>query len=72
MEMKLKANLRLNKLSRVGVGGWLEQLGIKLISTQVVVEVEVRVELGNTCREMEKIFSREREKQDRSHTQNSC
>ena len=43
--MKLKANLRLNKLSRVG--GWLEQLGIKLISTQVVVEVEVGVELGN-------------------------
>ena len=52
--MKLKANLRLNKLSQVGVGGWvgvagwlagwLEQLGIKLISTQVVVEVEV--ELG--------------------------
>ena len=26
---------------------WLEQLGIKLISTQVVVEVEVGVELGN-------------------------
>ena len=26
------------------MGGWLEQLGIKLISTQVVVEVEV--ELG--------------------------
>ena len=31
----------------MGVGGWLEQLGIKLISTQVVVEVEVGVELGN-------------------------
>ena len=48
--MKLKANLHLNKLSRVGVGvaGWLEQLGIKLISTQVVVEIEVGVELGNT------------------------
>ena len=30
----------------MGVGGWLEQLGIKLISTQVVVEVEVGVELG--------------------------
>ena len=45
--MKLKANLRLNKLSRVGVGGWLEQFGIKLISTQVVVKVEVGVELGN-------------------------
>ena len=45
--MKLKANLCLNKLSWVGVGGWLEQLEIKLISTQVVVEVEVGVELGN-------------------------
>ena len=44
--MKLKANLCLNKLSRVGVGGWLEHLGMKLISTQVVVEVEVGVELG--------------------------
>ena len=29
------------------VAGWLEQLGIKVISTQVVVEVEVGVELGN-------------------------
>ena len=29
------------------LGGWLEQLGIKLIPTQVVVEVEVGVELGN-------------------------
>ena len=28
------------------VGGWLEKGGLKLISTQVVVEVEV--ELGNT------------------------
>ena len=46
--MKLKANLRLNKLSRVG--GWLEQLGIKLISTQVVVEVKVGVELGKKKR----------------------
>ena len=47
--MKLKPNLGLNKLSRVGglgVGGWLEQLEIKLISTQVVVEVEVGVELA--------------------------
>ena len=31
----------------MGMAGWLEQLGIKLISTQVVVEVEVGVELGN-------------------------
>ena len=29
------------------VGGWLEKWGLKLISTQVVVEVEVGVELGN-------------------------
>ena len=28
--------------------GWLEKSDIKLISTQVVVEVEVGVELGNT------------------------
>ena len=30
------------------VGGWLEIWRVKLISTQVVVEVEVGVELGNT------------------------
>ena len=29
-----------------GVGGWLEKGKIKLNSTQVAVEVEVRVELG--------------------------
>ena len=29
------------------MGGWLEIWGVKLISTQVVVEVEVGVELGN-------------------------
>ena len=28
--------------------GWLEKWGLKLISTQVVVEVEVGVQLGNT------------------------
>ena len=28
-------------------GGWVEKWGLKLISTQVVVEVEVGVELGN-------------------------
>ena len=28
-------------------GGWLEKVKIKLNSPQVVVEVEVRVELGN-------------------------
>ena len=28
------------------MGGWLEKWGLKLISTQVVVEVEVGVELG--------------------------
>ena len=31
----------------VGWVGWLEKWGLKLISTQVVVEVEVGVELGN-------------------------
>ena len=29
------------------VGGWLKKEKLKLNSTQVVVEVEVRVELGN-------------------------
>ena len=29
------------------MGGWLEIWRVKLISTQVVVEVEVGVELGN-------------------------
>ena len=29
------------------MGGGLEKWGLKLISTQVVVEVEVGVELGN-------------------------
>ena len=28
------------------MGGWLEKWGLKLISTQVVVKVEVGVELG--------------------------
>ena len=32
------------------VGGWLEKWGLKLISTQVVVEVEVGVELGKIHR----------------------
>ena len=31
----------------VGWVGWLEKWGLKLISTQDVVEVEVGVELGN-------------------------
>ena len=34
--------------------GWLEKWGLKLISTQVVVEVEVRVELGK--KKLEKIW----------------
>ena len=35
-------------VGRVGwVGGWLEKVKIKLNSTQIVVKVEVRVELGN-------------------------
>ena len=32
----------------VGGKGWLEKSDIKLISTQVVVKIEVGVELGNT------------------------
>ena len=32
------------------MGGWLEKVKIKLNSTQIVVEVEVRVELGNMSR----------------------
>ena len=31
----------------VGLGGWLEIWRLKLISTQVLVEVEVGVELDN-------------------------
>ena len=31
-----------------GLGGWLEIWRVKLISTQVLVLVEVRVELGNS------------------------
>ena len=31
----------------LGWGGWLEIWRVKLISTQIVVEVEVGVELGN-------------------------
>ena len=35
------------------MGGWgLEKWGLKLISTQVVVEVEVGVELGNFGRSL--------------------
>ena len=35
-------------MGQVGrVGGWLEKVKIKLNSTQIVVEVEVRGELGN-------------------------
>ena len=40
----------------MGGWGWLEQLGIKLISTQVVVEVEVGVELGNSLEILEAQF----------------
>ena len=36
--------------------GWLEKWGLKLISTQVVDEVEVGVELGN--KEQEKIVKK--------------
>ena len=30
------------------MGGWLEKVKLKLNSTQIVVEVEVRVELGKS------------------------
>ena len=35
-----------------GVDGWawVEKVEIKLNSTQVIVEVEVRVDLGNNCK----------------------
>ena len=36
-----------NTFSVRWVGGWVDYLGLKVISTQVVVEVEVGVELGN-------------------------
>ena len=39
------------------VGGWLEKWGLKLISTQVVVEVEVGVELGNFILKQLKAFA---------------
>ena len=43
----MKSNLTLS----VGwLGGWLEIWRLRLISTQVVVEVEVGVELGNTLK----------------------
>ena len=35
----------------LGGWGWLEKWGLKLISTQVVVEVEVGVELGKNHKE---------------------
>ena len=31
------------------LGGWVEKVKIKLNSSPVVVEVEVRVKLGNKC-----------------------
>ena len=55
--MKLKANLPLKKLSRVGVGvdggEWVGEwvtgaIGNKANFNSVVVEVEVGVELGNS------------------------
>ena len=35
-----------NTFSVRWVGGWSDELGLRLISSQVVVEVEVGVELG--------------------------
>ena len=39
------------------VGGWLEKVKLKLNSTQVVVEVEVRVELGKKGKTKSSIVS---------------
>ena len=38
----------LNKLSRVGGGGWLDQVELKLTQSPTGVGVEVGTELGNT------------------------
>ena len=40
------------------MGGWLEKWGLKLILSQVVVEVDLGVELGNKRKKM--VFSRPR------------
>ena len=40
------------------VEGWLEKWGLKLISTQVVVEVEVGVELGKSVNCVSRQFQR--------------
>ena len=42
----------MSNFTSVGWGGWLEKVKIELNSIQVVVEVEVRVELGKSkeCR----------------------
>ena len=36
-----------NKLSRVGGGGWVDQVGLKLTQSPTGVGVEVGTELGN-------------------------
>ena len=47
--MKLKANICLNKLSRVGVGGggggggWLEQLGIRLSQLPTKLKLKLKM-----------------------------
>ena len=46
--MKLKANLRLNKLSRVGggEGGWLEQFGIRLSQLPTKLKLQLKLKLS--------------------------
>ena len=50
MKTKLKANLRLNKLSRVGGGGggggWLEQLGIRLSQLPTKLKLKLKLKLS--------------------------
>ena len=50
--MKLKANICLDKLSRVGVGGWvggggwLEQLGIRLSQLPTKLKLKLKLKLS--------------------------
>ena len=45
---RLGLRLSLNKLSRVGVGGWVDQLRLKLTQSPTRVGVEVGTELGKS------------------------
>ena len=44
--MKLKANICLDKLSRVGVGGWLEKLGIRLSQLPTKLKLKLKLKLS--------------------------